>query len=97
MRSLHSSLQYLKRLPIQELKIDKSFVDGLPTDVEDIALVKTIIGIAQNLELNIVVEGVETQAQIDLLNSLGSFVMQGYFYAKPQPAQAVIQQILFQP
>jgi diguanylate cyclase (GGDEF)-like protein len=93
----YSSLQYLKRLPIQELKIDKSFVDGLPTDAEDIALVKTIIGIAQNLELNIVVEGVETQAQIDLLNSLGSFVMQGYFYAKPQPAQAVIQQILFQP
>jgi len=90
----YSSLQYLKRLPIQELKIDKSFIDGLPTDVEDIALVKTIIGIAQNLELLVVIEGVETQPQIDLLNTLGDFVMQGYFYAKPQPAQAVIQQIL---
>jgi EAL domain-containing protein (putative c-di-GMP-specific phosphodiesterase class I) len=89
----YSSLQYLKRLPIQELKIDKSFIDGLPSDLEDIALVKTIVGIAQNLELLIVIEGVETLAQVELLNTMGDFVMQGYYYAKPQPAEEIIQKV----
>lgn len=90
----YSSLQYLKHLPIHELKIDKSFVDGLPNDAGDVALVKTIVGIANNLNLSIVVEGVETQQQAAFLNTLGSFVMQGYYYARPQPAQEIITQIL---
>ncbi len=58
------------------------------------ALVKTIVGIANNLNLSIVVEGVETQQQAAFLNTLGSFVMQGYYYARPQPAQEIITQIL---
>ncbi len=89
----YSSLQYLKRLPIHELKIDKSFIDGLPDSAEDVALVKTMISIAQNLDLTLVIEGVETQAQVDFLKSQGDFMMQGYYFAKPQPAQAILSQL----
>lgn len=92
----YSSLQYLKRLPLYELKIDKSFIDGVPKDAQDVALVKTIVSIAQNLSLKVVIEGVETQEQVDFLNALGSFVVQGYFYAKPRPAQEAIRQVLAQ-
>lgn len=89
----YSSLQYLKRLPIHELKIDKSFVDGLPDNAEDIALVKTIISIAQNLNLTLVVEGVEHKDQADFLRTQGEFIMQGYYFAKPQPADKVLEQL----
>jgi diguanylate cyclase (GGDEF)-like protein/PAS domain S-box-containing protein len=89
----YSSLLYLKRLPIQELKIDKGFINELPHNAEDVVLVKTIIAIAQNLNLQLVIEGVETQEQADFLNQLGNFTHQGYLYGKPQPAQQVIQSI----
>ncbi len=89
----YSSLQYLKRLPIHELKIDKSFVDGLPDNPEDIALVKTIISIAQNLNLTLVIEGVEHKDQADFLRTQGEFIMQGYYFAKPQPADKVLEQL----
>lgn len=89
----YSSLQYLKRLPIHELKIDKSFVDGLPDSAEDVALVKTMISIAQNLGLTLVIEGVEHKDQVDFLRTLGSFIMQGYYFAKPQPADVILAQL----
>lgn len=82
----YSSLSYLKRLPINTLKIDKSFVDGLPTDEEDIGICKAIIALAKSLKLNIIAEGVETAEQKDFLVNNGCHVIQGYFYAKPMPA-----------
>lgn len=82
----YSSLSYLKRLPIRELKIDKSFVQDLPDDRDDVALVDTILAVARNLNLSVVAEGVETQAQVDFLNTRGNIIYQGYFYDCPSPA-----------
>jgi EAL domain-containing protein (putative c-di-GMP-specific phosphodiesterase class I) len=79
----YSSLAYLKRLPIDKLKIDKSFVDGLPDDEDDVAIAKTIIGLAQSMGLNIIAEGVEEQAQKRFLVEHGCKLVQGYLYAKP--------------
>ena len=79
----YSSLAYLKRLPIDKLKIDKSFVDGLPDDEDDVAIAKTIIGLAQSMQLNLIAEGVETQGQKRFLVDHGCALVQGYLYAKP--------------
>jgi len=82
----YSSLAYLKRLPITTLKIDKSFVDGLPDDKDDAAIVTSVVSIAANLNLDVVAEGVETVAQLEFLRGLnccGGF--QGYLFAKPLP------------
>ena len=81
----YSSLSYLKRLPIHELKIDRSFITDAPTDASDAALVETILGVARTLGLRVVAEGVETQAQADFLNARGEVVHQGYLYDKPMP------------
>jgi EAL domain-containing protein (putative c-di-GMP-specific phosphodiesterase class I) len=83
----YSSLAYLKRLPIDELKIDKSFVQDAPTDSNDAALVETILAVAQHLNLKIVAEGVETGAQADFLNARGSVIHQGYYYGRPEPPE----------
>ncbi len=82
----YSSLTYLKRLPISTLKIDKSFIDGLPDDRDDAAIVSSVISIAANLGLEIVAEGVESLVQLDFLrarNCCGGF--QGYLFSKPLP------------
>ena len=81
----YSSLSYLKRLPIQELKIDRSFITDAPTDPNDAALVETILGVARTLHLRVVAEGVETRAQADFLNARGEVIHQGYLYDKPMP------------
>ena len=83
----YSSLAYLKRLPIHELKIDKSFIDDLTTDPNDAALVETILAVAQHLHLQVVAEGVELQAQADFLNAHGPVIHQGYLYGRPEPAE----------
>lgn len=82
----HSSLAYIKRLPIDKLKIDKSFVDELPNNKEDIAIIRSIISIAKNLEIAIIAEGVENATQRDFLRDEGCNMIQGYFYAKPLSA-----------
>lgn len=79
----YSSLSYLKKLPITKLKIDKSFIDGLPNDNEDIAITKTIINLANNLNLNVIAEGVETNAQKEFLMEHNCHVMQGYIFSYP--------------
>ena len=83
----YSSLAYLKRLPISTLKIDKSFVAGLPQDKDDAAIVTSIVSIANTLSLEVVAEGVETEAQLEFLRSLGCCGgFQGYLFSRPVPA-----------
>ena len=82
----YSSLSYLKKLPINRLKIDKSFVDELPDDEEDVAITKAVIALAQSLNLKVIAEGVETEAQKEFLVANGCVKIQGYFYAKPVSA-----------
>ncbi len=81
----YSSLAYLKRLPIHELKIDKSFIQDVTTDLNDAALVETILAVAQHLHLQVVAEGVETAAQAEFLNARGKVIHQGYFFGRPEP------------
>lgn len=81
----YSSLAYLKRLPLFELKIDKSFVQDIPTDPNDMALVETILAMSQHLHLQVVAEGVETLAQFEFLKAQGCDRFQGYYFHRPQP------------
>jgi len=79
----HASLSNLKRLPIDQLKIDSSFIRDLLTDPDDTKIVKAIINLGRNLELEIVAEGVEEVAQRDFLASLRCDLMQGYLFQRP--------------
>jgi diguanylate cyclase len=81
-----SSLAYLKRLPIDKLKIDRSFVDDLGTGQEDTAIVTAIVSLAHALSLEVVAEGIETPLQLDHLHHLGVEHGQGYLFSKPVPA-----------
>lgn len=81
----YSSLIYLAKLPVDYLKIDQAFVKGLPQDRESVTIISSIIGLGHALGLQVIAEGVETQAQADLLVALGCDQIQGYYFAKPQP------------
>jgi diguanylate cyclase len=83
----YSSLAYLTQLPIDTLKIDRSFVDKLGESGQSRAVVRSITALAQALGLSTIAEGVETRAQLDSLRTLGCDEVQGYFYARPMPAQ----------
>ena len=87
----YSSLAYLKRLPADAIKIDKSFVRGLGEDVEDTAIVQMIIELAHTLGLEVIAEGVETEEQVELLREMGCDFAQGYHLAKPLPSEEVEQ------
>ena len=82
----YSSLAYLKTFPVDALKIDKTFVDGLPADKNDVAITRAIVSMAKSLNLQVVAEGVETEAQRAFLESEGCDEMQGYLFSVPLPA-----------
>jgi diguanylate cyclase (GGDEF)-like protein/PAS domain S-box-containing protein len=83
----YSSLSYLKNLPLDQIKIDQSFVRDITTDSDDAIMVKTIIDLAQNFRLNVIAEGVETQSQLDFLKRNNCMAYQGYFFSKPVPIE----------
>jgi diguanylate cyclase (GGDEF)-like protein/PAS domain S-box-containing protein len=83
----YSSLTYLRTLPIQVLKIDRSFVQHVDSEVNDAAIAKTVLDLAENLHLEVVAEGVETEAQFATLARLGCQQFQGYLFSRPQPAE----------
>jgi diguanylate cyclase (GGDEF)-like protein/PAS domain S-box-containing protein len=85
----YSSLAYLKRFPVDELKIDRDFVGGLITDQEDSAIVAAIINLAHTLGLVAVAEGVETAEQLERLRELGCDIGQGYYFGRPLPPDAL--------
>ena len=86
-----SSLNYLKKLPVNRLKIDKSFIRDIETDEGDAAIIRSIISLGHRLNLKVVAEGVETQEQLDFLRIRGCDEMQGYFYSRPLAADAFME------
>ena len=82
----YSSMAYLKNMPIETIKIDKTFVNGIPFDMDDVTIIHAIDYLSKNLRLNVIAEGVETQEQLKFLSKLNVFAIQGYLLSKPLPA-----------
>jgi len=89
----YSSLSYLKRLPIDILKIDQSFIRDIPGSEDDNAIVKAVIAISKSLKLDVIAEGVETEAQRDFVLENGCYKIQGYYYSKPMPANEMEEKL----
>jgi diguanylate cyclase (GGDEF)-like protein/PAS domain S-box-containing protein len=92
----YSSLSYLKRFPVDELKIDRSFVKDIPEDTNDMDIVAAIIAMAQKMSLRVVAEGVETAEQIDFLKSNACYLVQGYYFSMPL-AEQELNNLNYQP
>jgi EAL domain-containing protein (putative c-di-GMP-specific phosphodiesterase class I) len=84
----------LQKLPLTQLKIDQSFVRNLSFENYDSAIVKTIINLGENLSLNIIAEGVETESQRNFLADFGCLVFQGYFFGRPLPIREFNQFVM---
>lgn len=88
----YSSLAHLKQLPLDKIKIDRSFVGNIETSSDDAQITSTLIALAKGIGLECIAEGVETQGQVDLLISYGCKQIQGYFFGKPMPAEVLAEQ-----
>jgi diguanylate cyclase (GGDEF)-like protein len=86
----YSSLSYLKRLPVHEVKVDRSFVSGIREEGEDVAIVRAIVDLGRHLGLEVVAEGVEDQTSWDLLASMGCDLVQGWHLARPMPTEELL-------
>ena len=93
----YSSMAYLKRFSIDKLKIDQVFVKNLPDDQKDLAIVRSIIDLSHNLDLKVIAEGVETEAQRDLLQEQGCDEFQGYYFSKPKPVSELADLLSYTP
>ncbi|MDQ1682286.1 MAG: diguanylate cyclase, partial [Frankiaceae bacterium] len=90
----YSSLSYLRRFPVEELKIDRSFVVAMASDADDAAIVASVTALAHTLGLTVVAEGIETQAQLDSVRALGIDIAQGYLFSRPAVADDVLAALL---
>jgi EAL domain-containing protein (putative c-di-GMP-specific phosphodiesterase class I) len=91
----YSSLSYLKRLPVQEVKIDRSFVTSLREGGEDVAIVRAIVDLGRHLGLEVVAEGIEDQVTWDLLASMGCDLGQGWHLGRPMPMDDLFSWLSF--
>ncbi|MDH3461389.1 MAG: EAL domain-containing protein, partial [Burkholderiaceae bacterium] len=87
----YASLAYLRRLPLDRLKIDRSFVRDMLTNARDATVARTIVELGRSLGLTVIAEGVETQAQYELLARFGCHVFQGNLFGMPAPIEALRQ------
>ncbi|TAN65775.1 MAG: EAL domain-containing protein [Methylobacter sp.] len=93
----YSSLSYLQRLPLEQLKIDQSFVKNIAFNNHDSAIIRTILALGKNLDLNVIAEGVETEAQRGYLTNYGCQVFQGYLFGRPVSAEQFKQSLSIEP
>jgi diguanylate cyclase (GGDEF)-like protein len=89
----YSMLGYLKRMPIQALKVDQSFVVGVPEDADSRAIVRAMVAVASHFRLKVVAEGIETPEQVEYLRSIGCEYAQGYYYSRPLPPQTIVDYV----
>jgi EAL domain-containing protein (putative c-di-GMP-specific phosphodiesterase class I) len=89
-----SSLTYLLDLPLDTLKIDQSFVQGIESDNKKLGVVKAIVALSNSLQLSCIAEGIETEAQKNCLQSLGCERFQGYFFSRPLPESELEKQMM---
>ncbi|MCS7100422.1 MAG: EAL domain-containing protein, partial [Burkholderiaceae bacterium] len=93
----YSMLGYLKRMPISALKIDQSFVAGLPRDADSCAIVHAMLAVARHFRLKVIAEGIEAAEQVEYLRSIGCDYAQGYFYSRPLASDGVVEHIELPP
>ncbi|GGK17958.1 hypothetical protein GCM10010965_08720 [Caldalkalibacillus thermarum] len=86
----YSSLHYLRRLKLDKLKIDRSFIEGLPADEEQEALVKAMLSVAHKLGMTVVAEGIETKEQLNVLRDWGCQLGQGYYLSRPLSVESLV-------
>jgi diguanylate cyclase (GGDEF)-like protein len=89
----YSSLSYLRKFPFDKIKIDRSFISGLPEDAESVAIVRAVAGLANSLNMMATAEGVETAQQLDQIRALGCAEMQGYLFSPPRPLDTLVELI----
>ncbi|HEX6969320.1 MAG TPA: EAL domain-containing protein [Micromonosporaceae bacterium] len=86
----HSSLTYLRRLPVHEIKVDRSFVQGMATDPADLAIVNAVVMLSQQFGLTVVAEGVESELTLELLQDIGCEIGQGFLFSRPLPYERLV-------
>jgi EAL domain-containing protein (putative c-di-GMP-specific phosphodiesterase class I) len=85
----YSSLSNLRSFPFDKIKIDRSFIKGLPDDADSVAIVRAVAGLAKSLNMATTAEGVETAAQMDMVRRLGCTQMQGFYFSRPREAAQI--------